>query len=182
MQALLIIDMQNGCFSASHRHNADGVVSRINKVSGRFRSQNKMVVFIQHDGSKEDYLFHGSEDWSILPTLIQGSNDLYVEKTANDSFYKTNLEKLLIDNHIDELYITGCATDFCVNATVHSALVKDFNITIIKDCHTTADRPGFSAVQLIVFHEWLWKNLTPTGGRIRVQSLDAILEERDGQR
>ena len=102
-------------------------------------------------------------------------SDLYIEKEANDSFYKTDLSSLLAELNVDHLYITGCATDFCVNATIHSALVKDFDLTIIKDCHTTADRPNLKAEENINFHNWLWANLTPTNGRIRLLPSNEIL-------
>jgi len=176
MKALLIVDMQVGSFSdKTPRFDTKGVVQRINQVSNYFRDQGEAVIFIQHDGTKEKYLFHGTEDWEILPELTQASNDIFIEKTANDSFYNTGLDQTLKKYNIQELYISGCATDFCVNATIHSALVKDFNITIIKDCHTTADRLSFSAEKLILFHNWLWENLTPTKGRIRLLSAHDII-------
>lgn len=167
MEALLIIDMQIGSFRLSKRYDEMGVVKRINKIADIFRKNKMPVIFVQHDGTKENYLYSGSEDWKILPELYQDKNDLYVEKEANDSFYRTNLSRLLEDYKIDHLYVTGCATDFCVNATVHSALVKDFNLTIIEDCHTTTDRPTMKAELNIKFHNWLWENLTPTNGTIR---------------
>ncbi|MBU1344603.1 MAG: isochorismatase family protein [Proteobacteria bacterium] len=52
-----------------------------------------------------------------MPELKQEADDLYVEKEANDSFYKTNMSTLLKKFKIDHLYITGYSTDFCVNAT-----------------------------------------------------------------
>jgi len=176
MEALLIIDMQVGSFASTPRYDAEGVVQRINRLAELFRQTGKPVIFIQHDGTKENYLFSGSDDWKILPGLVQKETDVYIEKTANDSFYKTNLDEYLRMNHIDKIYISGCATDFCVNATVHSALVKDYNIVIAKECHTTADRPHQTAVNLIDFHNWLWENLTPTGGSITVKSLDEIID------
>jgi hypothetical protein len=63
-----------------------------------------------------------------------------------------------------------------VNATVHSALVRDYDIVIARDCHTTADRPHQTAGQLIDFHNWLWENLTPTNGAITVKALQEILD------
>lgn len=69
-------------------------------------------------------------------------------------------------NNINELVIAGCATDFCVVATVKSALVHDYNLTIIEDAHTTADRPHISAEKRIAHHNWLWANLTPTEGKV----------------
>ena len=55
-------------------------------------------------------------------------------QTANDSFYRTDLEKILRAHQIMDVVITGCATDFCVNATVHSALVKD-SVNLIQWHH-----------------------------------------------
>jgi nicotinamidase-related amidase len=175
MEALLIIDMQIGSFRLSKRYDEVGVVKRINELADFFRKKNQSVIFIQHDGTKENYLHTGTEDWKILPGLKQEHFDLYIEKEANDSFYKTNLSNLLKDLKVDHLYITGCATDFCVTATVHSALVKDFNLTIVKDCHTTADRPNMKAEENIKFHNWLWENMTPTHGIIQVKNSNEII-------
>jgi nicotinamidase-related amidase len=175
MEALLIIDMQVGSFRSSVRYDEIGIVNRINKVADLFRRKNRPVIFVQHDGTKENYFHTGTEDWKILPELKQEISDMYIEKEANDSFYKTNLSSLLEELDINHLYITGCATDFCVNATIHSALVKDFDLTIIKDCHTTADRPNLKAEENIKFHNWLWANLTPTKGKIRVINSDEIV-------
>lgn len=169
--------MQVGSFAATPRYDADGVVERINRLAEYFRFSGKPVIFIQHDGSKENYLYSGSDDWKILPGLVQKESDVHIEKTANDSFYKTKLDDFLRSTHIDKIYITGCATDFCVNATVHSALVKDYTIVIVRDCHTTADRPNQSAVNLIDFHNWLWENLTPTGGSITIKALEEIINQ-----
>jgi len=41
------------------------------------------------------YLFPGSEDWKILPGIIQNEHDVYIEITAKDSFYQTRLEEYL---------------------------------------------------------------------------------------
>lgn len=177
MDALLIIDMQVGSFTSAPRMDAQNVISRINRLSEAFREQNRPVVFIQHDGTRENFLIHGSPDWEVLPDLIQDKRDKWIEKTANDAFYKTELDDYLRQNKISTLYMTGCATDFCVNATLHSALVKDYDIMVVKDAHTTADRPTLKAKEIIEFHNWLWENLTPTDGRIRVMTTDELLAQ-----
>lgn len=175
MEALLIIDMQVGLFLNTPRFDAETVIRRINRISNYFRDQDKPVVFIQHDGTREDYLFHGSPDWEVLPDLIKSETDMFIEKTANDAFYKTGLNSYLQQKGISTLYITGCATDFCVNATLHSALVKDYHIIVVKDAHTTADRPTLKAEAIIEFHNRLWENLTPTEGRITLRTTDDII-------
>lgn len=73
------------------------------------------------------------------------------------------------------MYIIGCATDVCVDSTIHSALVNDYNIAVVRDCHTTTDRPHLSAIKVIEHHEWLWQNMTPTKGKIELVLSQEIL-------
>ncbi|MBN2618232.1 MAG: isochorismatase family protein, partial [Spirochaetales bacterium] len=68
-------------------------------------------------------------------------------------------------------------TDFCVNATIHSALLKNYNIVVISDCHTTADKPMICAKDIIEYHNLLWSNLTPTNGSIKIKNHKEIIEE-----
>jgi hypothetical protein len=58
-------------------------------------------------------------------------------------------------------------------------LVKDYDIVVVKDAHTTADRPALEAEAVIGFHNWLWENLTPTRGRIVVKTTEDILARPD---
>ncbi|OGR11605.1 MAG: hypothetical protein A2277_04805 [Desulfobacterales bacterium RIFOXYA12_FULL_46_15] len=98
MEALLIIDMQTGLFLNTPRFDAKTIISRI---SSYFRDTDKPVVFIQHDGTREDYLFHGSPDWEVLPDLIKSETDMFIEKTANDAFYRTGLNSYLQQKGIE---------------------------------------------------------------------------------
>jgi nicotinamidase-related amidase len=173
-EALIIIDMQEGCFKTP-RYDREGIVFRINSLSKQFRKQQKPVIFVQHNGIKENYLLPNTNDFNIIKDLVKEDQDYVVEKLVNDAFYKTNLEELLSRIKVDTIYITGLATDFCVNATVHSALVKDFNIIIVSDCHTTADKPKIKARDIIEFHNLIWENLTPTDGKITVKKHNEIV-------
>ncbi len=173
-EALLIIDMQVGCFHTP-RYDKEGVIERINKVSRSFRAQGIPVIFIQHNGIRENYLLPGTEDFNLVKELVTDSGDYFVEKQVNSAFYQTELKTLLDKLNIGTLYITGLATDFCVNATVHSALTKDYDIVVISDCHTTADKTGLQAQDIIQYHNFLWHNLTPTEGHIRLKNHTEII-------
>jgi len=177
MQALLIIDMQAGSFSETVRYDVKNVVNTINRLSDLYRKTGNRVIYIQHDGTKENCFFPNSPDWEILPDLIVEPKDLFISKTANDAFYKTDLDNLLKDNHINKIIITGCATDFCVEATIQSALVRDYSITVIKDGHTTADRPNLSSKAVIDHYNWVWGNMTPTNGSINVMTFEDFVAE-----
>ena len=163
MKALLIIDMQTGSFKPySIRHDTLGTIDRINSLSADFRSNHYPVFFIQHDGTRENCFLPGTEDWEILPELERLPIDITISKTANDAFYKTLLQETLSEKNISELFIAGCATDFCVDTTIKSALSKDYKVTVVEDGHTTACRPFLDAQTVINHYNWLWADMSPT--------------------
>lgn len=89
-------------------------------------------------------------------------------------FYKSELQSKLNEIQVGELFITGCATDFCVESTIQSALIKDYNITVVKDGHTTGERPHLKAEQVIEHYNWVWQNMIPTNGHIKVEATAQI--------
>ena len=53
--ALIVIDMQQGSFGeVAQRHDAEGLVGRLNELAGAVRRNGGAVVFIQHDGPAGD--------------------------------------------------------------------------------------------------------------------------------
>jgi len=157
------------------RFDTEGVVKRINTLSNQFRKNDDLVIFIQHDGSKDGFCKPNTEEWEILSSLDILGNDIIVSKTANDSFYNSDLNKILQNNKIGKLVITGCATDFCVDATVKSALTNNYKVTVIADGHTTADRPHLKAEKLIEHYNWMWDEMIPVNGKINVVGLNTYM-------
>jgi len=175
-KALLVIDMQKGSFtSETPRFDSDKVVKRINLLAKIFREYDYPVIYIQHDGTKGNEFIPTTTDWELLDELEVGSTDLFLNKYANDSFYRSKLSQILSELNVSELYITGCATDFCVESTIQSALVHDYQITIVSNGHTTADRPHLKAEKVIDHYNWVWKNMIPTKGKIEVFDYHEIL-------
>lgn len=176
-KALLIIDMQKGSFAPdTPRYDTNGVVSRITSLAEHFRSHNFPVIFIQHDGSQWDVYRPNTEEWALLDELEVKPTDLIISKTANDSFYKSELESILHQHNVNEILITGCATDFCVESTIQSAITRDYHITVVEDGHTTGERPNITAKDVIAHYNWIWKNMIPTKGSLKVLSYDNIIE------
>ena len=174
-KALLVIDMQKGSFTDdTPRHDRQGVVNRINVISHIFREKGYPVIFIQHDGTSKDEFIPNSKEWELLDELFVEDTDFRINKFANDVFYQSSLSSFIPKDRIDELFIMGCATDFCVEASVQSALVKDYNVTVVKDGHTTADRPHVNAEDLIKHYNWVWSHMAPTQGQVSVLSSEEI--------
>ncbi|WP_271782385.1 isochorismatase family protein [Aquimarina algiphila] len=174
-KALLVIDMQKGSFtSKTPRFDTKGVVNKINALAQLFKASDLPVIFIQHDGTKENEFIPSTEEWELLDTLEVVSNDIFIDKYANDVFYESKLQSTLTNLAINELYITGCATDFCVASTIQSALTKDYNITVVSDGHTTGERPHLEAEKVIEHYNWVWQNMIPTKGKIEVKSFEEV--------
>ncbi len=178
MKALLVIDMQKGSFtSKTPRFDTDGVVQRINELASIFREQNYPVVFIQHDGTDSGEFEKNTREWENLDELLVDSNDIRIDKYANDIFYHSKLHAQLADLNVTELMITGCATDFCVESSIQSALTKDYDITVVSNGHTTGDRPHLKAEKVVEHYNWVWQNMIPTKGRVQVKSFEEIKKQ-----
>ena len=109
-------------------------------------------------------------DWENLDNLIVDIKDTRIDKYANDVFYKSSLHSKLKELKVDELFVKGCFIGFCVEFTVQSALTKDYKITVVKDGHTTGERPHLRAEQVIEHYNWVWQNMIPTKGKIEVET------------
>ena len=180
-EALLVIDMQQGSFtSQTPRFDTEGVVRRINALAQLFRDSDLPVIFIQHDGTKMKEFIPQTTEWKLLDSLVVKWTDIFIDKTANDAFYNTALQTQLQAANVDTLYITGCATDFCVESTIQSALTKDYHIVVMKDGHTTGERPTMTGEKVIEHYNWVWQNMVPTGGTIEVQNFTAIKDRFAG--
>jgi nicotinamidase-related amidase len=163
--ALLIIDMQQGSFTSdTPRHDAEGLVSRLNALATRVRSANGMVVYVQHDGPVGDPHHPDEPGWQLLAELAPADADVFVRKTSCDSFLNTNLHDVLGQNGIARVIVTGCATDYCVDTTVRSALARGYPTIVPADGHTTADRPYLPAQKIIEHHNFVWSDfISPAG-------------------
>lgn len=158
--AVLVIDVQAGLFCGeSAAFEAEAVIARINEVTTLARKAGAPVIFIQHDGKPggEDVVPF-TEGWKLDPDLVVRPGDLTIRKTTCDAFYGTALEAELRARGITTLLLTGFATDFCVDATLRSAVSKDFGIIVVADAHTTTDNPILKADLVRQHHNWAWAN------------------------
>ena len=179
MNVLLIIDMQEASFSRADKHDAAGVVDRINRLSDYVRRHNGRVIFVQHDGTGDEGLLPHSPGWMILASLSRHDTDIVVRKTINDAFFETELHRILSDLNTDNLIVSGWATDLCVDTTIRAAVSLGHRIVAAADCHTVADRPHLNAAEVIRHHNWVWQNLLTSGDPVRVSPLSEILASDD---
>jgi nicotinamidase-related amidase len=172
-QALLIVDMQQGLFSTP-RHDADSLVPRINNLAGRLRAKQLPIIFIQHCGPAGDQLHPSQPGHALHRGLSVEPGDTIIKKASCDAFLNTELASTLSQLGVDEVIVTGCATDFCVDTTIRSALAHGYPTIVPEDGHTTFDRPYLSAQKVVEHHNAVWANFISPVGPARVTRCDAI--------
>ena len=172
--ALIVVDMQQGSFAPrTPRHDAEGLADRLNRLAARVRQSRGLVVYVQHDGPPDDPHHPSQPGWRLLPGLEAGEGDRIVRKTSCDAFLDTDLDDVLRRAGIDRLIVTGCATDFCVDTTVRSALARRYRTIVPTDGHTTADRPHLPATKIIEHHNAVWAAfLSPVGPAVLAPCAD----------
>lgn len=175
MKALLIVDMQVGLFEGElPRHDADGVIQRVNEIARVVRRTGGLVVFVQHED--DGGLKPGTEGWEILPILERMNTDLLVHKQACDAFYETDLSDLLEKHGVQQLIVVGCATDFCVDTTIRAAASRNYEVVVVADAHTTKDRQHLDAEAIINHHNWMWENSILPRSKVQVLPTNSVVK------
>jgi len=159
--ALLVVDVQNGVVEGAHER--DAVVANVGSLVERAREEGVPVVWVQHS---DDGLERGSDDWLIVPELNPGDAEPLVEKSYGDSFEETTLETVLSGLGVGRLVVVGAQTDACIRSTLHGALVRGYDATLVSDAHTTEDQTAWGAPppdQVIAHTNLYWTHETAPG-------------------
>jgi nicotinamidase-related amidase len=171
--ALLVVDVQNGVVEGAHQR--DTVVANVGSLVEKARHEGVSVVWVQHN---DDGLQRGSDEWRIVPELAPDEAEPLVEKSYGDSFEETTLESVLSELGVGRLVVVGAQTDACIRSTLHGALVRGYDATLVKDAHTTEDQTAWGAPrpdQVIAHTNLYWTYETApgrTGGTVDAKDVD----------
>ena len=159
--ALIVVDVQVGVVARAHDRAA--VVANIARVVEAARRDGAPVIWVQH---VSDQLVKGDEPWRIVPELAPRAHDPVIEKRYGDAFEDTGLEAVLAALGVGRLVVTGAQTDACIRATLHGALTRGYDVTLVGDAHTTEDLSAYGAPppdQVIAHTNLYWKHQTAPG-------------------
>jgi nicotinamidase-related amidase len=160
--ALLIVDVQNGVMNGAHDRAA--VLANIVALVDKARSNGVEVVWVQH--TSEEFP-RGSEVWQYVPELVRRETEPLVHKTYGDSFEDTDLEAVLSERGIGSLVVAGAQTDACIRATLHGAITRGYDATLVSDAHTTEDLSAYGAPEpgAVIAHTNLYWQFHTAPGR-----------------
>lgn len=161
--ALLVVDVQNGVVEGTHER--DAVVANIGVLVEKARREEVPVVWVQHS---DERLAQGSDPWRIVPELAPDDAEPLVDKHYPDSFEETTLESVLSGLGVGRLVVVGAQTDECIRSTLHGAIVRGYDATLVSDAHTTEDQSEWGAPppELVIAHTNLYWTYHAAPGRI----------------
>ncbi|MGA3215518.1 MAG: isochorismatase family protein [Acidimicrobiales bacterium] len=171
--ALVVVDVQSGV--VAHAYAREAVVANISSLVEKARQQGVPVVWVQHS---DEQLAKTSDDWRIVPELTPRATESFVEKHYGDAFEDTTLETVLSELGVGRLIVVGAETDACIRSTLHGALARGYDATLVSDAHTTNDRTAWGAPppnQVITHTNLYWTYQTAPGrtaGTVATEDVD----------
>lgn len=171
--ALVVLDAQNGVVADAYER--DRVMANIALLLERARSSGISVIWAQHS---DDQVPFGSDRWALVPELKKGESEPLVHKSYADAFEDTDLEDILAALDVGHLVVVGAQTDECIRSTLHGAIVRGYDATLVGDAHTTEDLSEWGAPtpDLVIAHTNLyWDNHRAPGrsaGTVLTQDVD----------
>jgi nicotinamidase-related amidase len=129
---LLVVDVQVDVVNEAWE--APRVVRNVARAVERARAQGAPVIWVQHE---DEELVFGSPGWQLAPELAPAEGEPLIHKRFNSSFEQTPLDELLAEYGATHIVLAGAATNWCIRATAYGALDRGYDLTLVKDAHTT---------------------------------------------
>lgn len=197
--ALLVIDMQKGFCHPESRMEKSGVGTQNQRAIipdvirlVRLAHELKLPVFwsqqvhFPEDVTRKRRRIPSHQDKQNWTPCLRGTwevefmeevgaevapEDYVIEKHRASAFFETTLDAKLRMLGIEQLIISGCNTEFCVETTIRDGYYRDFDIIVVRDCVAS---PRLS------FHEdTLAKVETYFGEVVALDELPALIIPRE---
>jgi nicotinamidase-related amidase len=150
-RALVVIDMIN---TYDHedaeqlRESVEEVVPVLRELVERARDAGAPVIYVNDNfgqwRSDQDALVEGAlsgEHASLVEPIVPDDDAMFVVKARHSIFYETPLEYLLRQEQIDEVVLTGQATEQCILYSALDAHIRHIPVIVPREAvaHIHAD-------------------------------------------
>ncbi len=176
--ALIVVDVQNDFCDQNGALGMQGadtsmvkeMIPNLQNLIAAAREVNLPIIFIQtiHEDAtdSEAWVTRGNkrnvEHNHVCRKNTWGSDfhevkplehETIVIKHRYSAFYNTRLDSVLRTFEINNLLITGVATNVCVDSTARDGFMRDYHITMLSDCCATySEQAHLATLQNIEAH------------------------------
>jgi nicotinamidase-related amidase len=155
--ALLIIDVQNGTFGPAqakskpefHALASTRVIPNIRRLLAAFRGARLEVIYtvienLTEDGrgrsldyKLSDFNFaKGSWEARVVDEIAPQGDEILLPKTSSSVFNSTNLDYLLRNIGIEDVFVVGFLTDQCIDHAVRDGADRGYYMNCVHDACT----------------------------------------------
>ena len=150
-KALVIIDMQNDlCLDLRRHHLVKEVIAPLNRLIDRFVETGQSVFYPCFALPKDDtqfkrfgdrYCIAGTSGAEVIAELLPLKGTV-VEKRKHSAFFETDLDNLLKDASVSDVFLAGLQTQVCIMTTAADASFRGYRAVAVSDCvvSTRAER------------------------------------------
>jgi nicotinamidase-related amidase len=160
-EAYLVIDMLNDFILSGaplEVPKAREIIPKLKEKIVEMRNKKIPIIYICDNHRKNDPEFKiwpahcvkGTKGAEIVEELKPEKDDYVVTKTTYSGFFKTKLEYLLKRLKVKKLMVSGILTNICVLYTVSDAVLRGYEVEVVKDCVTslTEEEHNFALQQM----------------------------------
>ncbi|UXD21370.1 isochorismatase [Ignicoccus pacificus DSM 13166] len=145
MKALLVIDMLNDFVRKEGKLYVPGseeIIPNIKKLKEEFERRSLPVIYTNDSHipgvDKElqlwgEHAVRGTWGAQVVDELKPSGRDFVVTKRRYSAFFQTDLDLLLRELGVDEVILTGVATNVCVLHTAADAYFRGYRVTVVSD-------------------------------------------------
>lgn len=135
--------MQNDlCRDARRKDKADKMIPLLLSAIKLFSDRKALIVYStfalppedeQFDRFGDRYCVEGTEGANIIPELLPLRGPV-IEKKKHSAFFKTELDKILRKNGVEEIFLAGLQTHICILTTAADASFRGYKPIAIEEC------------------------------------------------
>ena len=153
-KAVLIVDMLNDFVNEDGKLPVPGagkIVENIGKIRNKAYEQGVYVVYANDAHAEDDpelknwpqHAIAGTYGAQVIAQLAPTEEDIVFEKQDYSVFTNPEANRKMKEMGIDELLVTGVATEYCVREATLDALAKQYKVNVVVDAIEGVDiNPG----------------------------------------
>jgi nicotinamidase/pyrazinamidase len=143
-KALLVIDMLNDFVidgAPLKIPRVEKIIEPVKRETKKARNEGYPVIYLCDSHDKNDREFKmfpphavkNTEGSRIIKELKPQGTDIIVRKSTFSAFFRTDLDNILKRLDVKKLVFTGVATSICVLYTVADAVMRGYEVYVVKD-------------------------------------------------
>jgi len=160
--AVIVVDVQNdfcepegaAAKGGSDTSAALAMIPRLQKLLDAARAHGANVIFIQtiHEPSTDSEVWLGRKKDPTKKNCVKGTwgaeftgiapkpGEPVVIKHRYSAFLNTRLDSVLRTLKVENILVTGVATNVCVESTARHGYMLDYNVVFVGDCAAAYDQ------------------------------------------